>query len=163
MPKGVYPRRPNLLNPKPKSKPKPKPALKTKTGPICAETFHTKRRHAQFCSNTCLKRHERGSIPSKVQGKADELRAQRNARAAASKAKRDEEKANQRAYRAILEKARELYLATYEQGWNEAITAETDPVEKAEMIRLKDQGLARIASAASVPDRFMKTVRDGMD
>jgi len=157
MPRGVYRRAIRKKQPKPTTKPK----SYMKTCPICAETFKAQRGHARFCSDTCNKRNERGSIPPEVQAKADALRTERTARAAKAKVKRDADKAHQKAYRAILEKARELHLATYEQQWNEAIADETDPIEKAEFIRIRDEGLANIAAAASVPEPFMKTARDG--
>lgn len=159
MPKGVYPRRPSLINPSKAPKKPTKKTTYTKTCPTCAETFKAKRKDKVFCCDVHRTYFNQGEIPKAIQEKADRLRAPRTERARVAKEKRDQEKATIAANHVILEKARELYLEADTQNWNDQIAKETDPVEKAEMIRIRDEGLARIKDAVSVPDRYMKTAR----
>lgn len=76
MPRGVYPRRPNLINP-PKPPEKPRPKVYVKTCPTCAEHFKAKRKDKRFCCDVHRTYFHQGEIPKATQERADELRAKR--------------------------------------------------------------------------------------
>jgi len=169
MPRGVYPRspkvrlfpmgvQPNAANPTKKPRRKNKTTT-TKTCPTCAETFEAKRKDKRFCCDVHRTYYNQDAIPKVIQEKADAIRAQRTERAQAAKAKREEAKALKAAHMVIQEKARQLHLEEFAAGWDAQIAAEDRPAVKAELVKIRYEGIARIQSDESVNDRYMKAVR----
>lgn len=162
MPKGVYPRRPNLLNKtskKPEKPTKKKPTTYKKTCPTCAEAFEAKRKDKRFCCDLHRTYFNQGEIPKAIQEKADQLREKRTERARVAKEKREEAKALKAAHMVIQEKARQLHLEEFAADWDAQIAAEDRPAVKAELVQIRDEGIAKIQSDVSVNDRYMKAVR----
>jgi hypothetical protein len=163
MPRGVYERRPSLLNNKNTTTktPKKKPTIYTKTCPTCAETFKAKRKDKVFCCNLHRTYFNQDDIPKAIQVRANELREKRTDRLRVAKEKREADKARHAAHLAIRKKALELYLEVCTQSYNDLIETETDPDQRLAWVEARDENIERLKSAdCGIPDRYWEQAKE---
>ncbi len=140
------------------SRAKPK---KTRTCPICAETFKSTRSDQKFCSGICRKRATRGSIPEAVAKQAEEIRAKRTEtqRKAAEKRQRERERkeAQRQRQREQDEKdapLRSKWVASIEKDFTAQIAKE--PAEFHDELRLIMAEQIERAKAIPIPTGIRK-------